>query len=154
MFDKLKSVEARFDEINEKLMDPNVVSDQANYTSLMKELKNLTPVVEKYREHEKARESFDEAKALLDEGGMDKDFKEMAEEQLQESKEQMETAAEELKILLLPKDPDDEKSVIIEIRGGAGGDEAALFANTLYRMYSMHAETKRWKVEILNANQT
>lgn len=154
MFDKLKSAETRFEEINEKLMDPNIVSDQAGYTALMKELKTLTPVVEKYREYAAAKKSADEARELLDEGGLERDFRDMVEQELQEGREKMDTCAEELKILLLPRDPNDEKSVIIEIRGGAGGDEAALFANSLYRMYSMYAENKRWKTEILNANQT
>ena len=154
MFEKLKDVAARYEQINEKLMDPVVVSDNSQYKSLMKEHKNLTPIVEKYREYEKAEASFEEARELLDEGGLDKDFKEMVEEQLNTSRDEMERLGEELKILLLPKDPNDDKNVIIEIRGGAGGDEAALFAHSLFRMYSMYAETKRWKTEILSANET
>ena len=121
---------------------------------LMKEFKNLTPVVEKYREYEKAANSFNEAKELLEAGGMDKDFKEMVQSEFDESKKDMEKFSDELTILLLPKDPNDDKSVIIEIRGGAGGEEAALFANSLYRMYSMYAESKGWKQEILNAHPT
>jgi peptide chain release factor 1 len=97
---------------------------------------------------------MDEARELLDEGGLDRDFREMVDAEWNENRDKIETISEELKILLLPRDPNDDKSVIIEIRGGAGGDEAALFANTLYRMYSMYAEQKRWKTEILNANQT
>ncbi len=97
---------------------------------------------------------MDEAKSLLDEGGMEKDFREMVEEEYAESKEKIETISEELKILLLPKDPNDEKNVIVEIRGGAGGDEAALFANSLYRMYTMYAESRHWKSEVLSANPT
>lgn len=154
MFEKLKDVAARYEQINEKLMDPVVVSDNSQYKSLMKEHKNLTPIVEKYREYEKAEASFEEARELLDEGGLDKDFKEMVEEQLNTSRDEMERLGEELKILLLPKDPNDDKNVIIEIRGGAGGDEAALFAHSLFRMYSMYAENKRWKTEILSANET
>ena len=154
MFDKLKDVAARYEQINEKLMDPAVITDNNQYKNLMKEHKNLTPIVEKFREYEKAREAFEEAKMLLDEGGLDKEFKEIVEEQLSSGKEDMESLGEELKILLLPKDPNDDKNVIIEIRGGAGGDEAALFANSLYRMYSMFAESKRWKTEILSASET
>ena len=154
MFEKLKDVAARYEQINEKLMDPTVVSDNNQYKTLMKEHKNLTPIVEKYREYEKAEDSLEEAKELLEEGGLDKDFKEIVEEQMTTSRDEIERLGEELKILLLPKDPNDDKNVIIEIRGGAGGDEAALFANSLFRMYSMYAETKRWKTEILSANET
>ena len=154
MFEKLKDVAARYEQINEKLMDPTVVSDNNQYKTLMKEHKNLTPIVEKYREYEKAEASLEEAKELLEEVGLDKDFKEIVEEQMTTSRDEIERLGEELKILLLPKDPNDDKNVIIEIRGGAGGDEAALFANSLFRMYSMYAETKRWKTEILSANET
>ena len=154
MFEKLKGVAARYEQINEKLMDPAVVSDNNQYKSLMKDHKNLTPIVEAYREYEKAQSSLEEAKELLEEGGLEKDFKEIVEEQLSSSREDMERLAEQLKILLLPKDPNDDKNVIIEIRGGAGGDEAALFANSLFRMYSMFAESKRWKTEVLSANET
>jgi len=154
MFDKLQNANGRFDEINNLLMDPNIVSDNQNYTALMKELKTLAPVVEKYREYKAAEKAADDAREMLNEGGLDRDFKEMVEEELSQSKARMEICGEELKILLLPRDPNDDKNVIIEIRGGAGGDEAALFANTLFRMYSMYAESKRWKSEVLNANQT
>jgi len=154
MFDKLKNAEDRYEEINHKLMDPAVVSDNQNYKSLMKELKALTPIVEKYREYSAAKKAMEEAKELLDEGGLDRDFREMVEEELNENRDKLDTVSQELKILLLPQDPNDDKSVIIEIRGGAGGDEAALFANSLYRMYTMYAETRRWKTEILSANQT
>ena len=122
--------------------------------SLMKEYKNLTPVVEKYREYCKCRKAMDDAKEMLDEGGLDKDMKELAQLEFDENRESLETISEELKILLLPKDPNDSKNVIIEIRGGAGGDEASLFANSLYRMYTMYAEARRWKTEVLNANET
>ena len=154
MFEKLKNVEDRYEEINNRLMDPAVVSDNEQYKNLMKEYKNLTPIVEKYREYTGVKKTLDEAKSLLDEGGMEKDFREMVEEEYAESKEKIETISEELKILLLPKDPNDEKNVIVEIRGGAGGDEAALFANSLYRMYTMYAESRHWKSEVLSANPT
>ena len=154
MFEKLKNVEDRYEEINNRLMDPAVVGDNEQYKNLMKEYKNLTPIVEKYREYTGVKKTLDEAKSLLDEGGMEKDFREMVEEEYAESKEKIETISEELKILLLPKDPNDEKNVIVEIRGGAGGDEAALFANSLYRMYTMYAESRHWKSEVLSANPT
>ena len=154
MIEKLKAVEKRYTEIGEELMLPQTVSDNNLYKKLMQEHKHLTPIVEKYREYVAAEQSYEEAKALLSEGGLDKDFKELAEEELKESKENMEVYFEELKILLLPRDPNDDKNVIIEIRGGAGGEEAALFANSLMRMYTMYAESKRWKNEVLSMNAT
>ena len=154
MFEKLKILEERFEEINEKLMDPDVINDNEQYKNLMKEYKSLSPIIEKYREYKKVQEAFDEAKELLDNGGLDKDFKDMVQLEYEENKEKIEQSKEELKILLLPKDPNDDKNVIIEIRGGAGGEEASLFANSLYRMYTMYAESKGWKMEVLNANET
>lgn len=154
MIEKVRLTEQRYNELSNKLSEPGIADDQKLFTDLMKEFKNLTPVVEKYREYEKAANSFNEAKELLEAGGMDKDFKEMVQSEFDESKKDMEKFSDELTILLLPKDPNDDKSVIIEIRGGAGGEEAALFANSLYRMYSMYAESKGWKQEILNAHPT
>lgn len=154
MIEKLKFAEERFEEISNNLMDPTVISDTERYRSLMKEYKSLEPIVEKYREYNTAKESFEEAKMMLDEGGLDKDFKEIVEEQYHGSQEQMAKCYDEMTILLLPRDPNDDKSVIVEIRGGAGGDEAALFANTLYRMYSMYSQSKGWKSDILSSNQT
>ena len=154
MFEKLEIFKKRNNEITKLLCDPNVVSDQEKYKSLMKEQKNLTPVVDKYNEYEKAKHDAEEAKQLLNEGGLDKDFKEMVESELESARNSIEKIEEELKILLLPKDPHDDRNVIIEIRGGAGGEEAALFSGVLFRMYSMYAEAKRWKIEILNSNET
>ena len=154
MIEKVRLMEQRYNELSNKLSEPGIADDQKLFTDLMKEFKTLTPVVEKYREYEKAANSFNEAKELLEAGGMDKDFKEMVQSEFDESKKDMEKFSDELTILLLPKDPNDDKSVIIEIRGGAGGEEAALFANSLYRMYSMYAESKGWKQEILNAHPT
>ncbi len=154
MFDKLSSVEGRFEEVGELLMKPETVMDNELYKKLMKEHKQLTPIVEKYREYKAAKQAEEEARMLLDEGGLDKDFKELVEEELNGAKAKIEETSEELKILLLPKDPNDDKNVIVEIRGGAGGDEAALFAGNLMRMYSMYAESRRWKMEIINANET
>lgn len=152
MFEKLLEIEQHFDELSEQLQDPDVVSNQENYTKLMKEYKRLTPIVETFRALKKAQNDENDAKELLDSG--DKELKELAEEELKAAKEQIEQLSEQLKILLLPTDPNDDRSVIVEIRGGAGGEEAALFAGSLYRMYSMYAESKGWKTEIINANET
>ncbi len=154
MTDKLKKVEERFEFINEKLCQSDVVSDMEQYKKLMQELKTLTPVVEKYREFKAAESTVAEARELLEAGGLEKDFREMVQEEFEESREKLEVLREELKILLLPRDPNDDKNVIVEIRGGAGGEEASLFAGVLYRMYSMYAETKGWKTEVLNSNPT
>ncbi len=154
MLDKLSGIEERFEKINEQLCLPETVSDQEKYTRLMKELRSLTPVVEKYREYKKIAETLNESKELLEAGGLDKDFRELVQEEFEQAKTDIETATEELKILLLPRDPNDDKNVIVEIRGGAGGEEAALFANSLFRMYSMYAERKGFKTEILSENPT
>lgn len=154
MFDKLLGIEERFEKVNEQLCDPATVSDQQLYTKLMKELKQLTPIVEKFREYKSYKDTFEESKMLLDEGGMDKDFKEMVQEEYETAKVQQDVCWEELKILLLPRDPNDDRNVIMEIRGGAGGEEAALFANSLFRMYTMYAEARGWKMEILSENPT
>ncbi len=154
MLDKLAAIEEKFEQINAQLFDPDVVSDIQKYKKLMQETKHLTPIVEKYRELKKAQNDYDEAKMMLDEGGLDKELKEMAQMELTENAEIIEKSQEELKILLLPRDPNDDKNVIVEIRGGAGGEESALFANSLFRMYSMYAETKGWKSEILSSSPT
>ena len=154
MIEKLQEVENRFEEVNELVCNPDIVCDQEKYTKLMRELKHLTPVVEKFREYKKAKASEEESRAMLDEGGMDADFAQMVKEEYEQSREDMERIEEELKVLLLPRDPNDDKNVIIEIRGGAGGEESALFAGVLFRMYSMYAEKKGFKIEIINANET
>lgn len=154
MLDKLKNVEERYEKLNSELFDPDVVSDMDKYTALMKEVKNLTPIVEKYREYIKADNAVNEAKEMLDGGGLDRDFQEMVRQEYEDERIHRETCVEELKILLLPKDPNDDKNVIVEIRGGAGGEEASLFAGSLFRMYSMYAEAKGWKSEMLNSNPT
>ncbi|MBQ8180866.1 MAG: peptide chain release factor 1 [Ruminococcus sp.] len=154
MFEKLAVMAEKYNEIGEKLSDPNIVSDNQLYTQLMKDYKNMTPIIEKYNEYQKALSSFSDAKEMLDDGITDREMKELAQAELEEAKSDMERIAQELKILLLPKDPNDDKNVIIEIRGGAGGEEASLFANSLYRMYTMYAEARGWKQEILSANPT
>ena len=153
MIEKLKELAEKYDEIKESLSDPDIVSDIAKYTALMKEYKNLTPIAEKYKEYEKTAKETKEAEELLN-STLEKDFKEMVEEEYLAGKEKLSSLENELKILLLPKDPNDEKNVIMEIRGGAGGEEAALFAAELFRMYSMYAEKKGYKVEVLSENET
>lgn len=154
MLDKLLPVERRYDEISQLLMDPKVIGDNLRYRDLMKEYKNLGPLVEKIRTYQKVLDTLEEARSLLDGGGLDKEFREMLQEELASSKEEADVLVEEIRILLLPKDPNDDKNVIVEIRGGAGGEEAALFVNSLFRMYTMYAESRRWKVEVLGANPT
>jgi len=154
MLDKLKSVAERYDQINQQLLDPNIASDNKTYTTLMRELKGISPVVEKYNEYSNAKRAADEAKEVLADSSQDKEFRQLAEEELGRGREICERCVEELKILLLPRDPNDDKNVIVEIRGGAGGDEAALFAAALYRMYTMYAEGRRWKTDVLTSHQT
>ncbi len=154
MLNKLKGAEERFEEITSMLYNPDIISDMELYSSLLKEQKNLSPVVEKYREYKAAEETLNESRNLLSEGGLDKDFKEMVLEEFEQAKIDTARIYEELKILLLPKDPNDDKNVIVEIRGGAGGEESALFAGVLYRMYSMYAESKGFKTETLYSNPT
>ncbi|MGN1134836.1 MAG: peptide chain release factor 1 [Oscillospiraceae bacterium] len=154
MLEKLKLTEEKYNDIAEKLMDPDIINDTKAYASYMKEYKNLTPVVEKYREYCKILSEKKDAEELLSDKTIDEEMKELAATELEDAKSKLEEISEELKIMLLPKDPNDDKNVIIEIRGGAGGEEAALFANSLYRMYTMYAESKRWKIEVLNINAT
>ena len=154
MLEKLTRVEKRFEEVNALLCSSDVASDIEKYTSLMKELKQLTPVVEKFRELKRAEATRDEALALLEGSEADGEFKEMLREELDEAKKQIVTLTQELKVLLLPKDPNDDRNVIVEIRGGAGGEESALFAYDLFRMYSMYAEAKGFRIEVMNLNET
>lgn len=154
MIDKLEQVELRFEKVNELICEPEVVNDQNQYKELMRELKNLTPVVECFRAYKEADKTEKEALELLSDASQDKDFKELLEEEYKESKQKKEELYNELKTLLLPKDPNDYRNVIIEIRGGAGGDEAALFAGSLFRMYSMYAESRGWKTDVMNINET
>lgn len=154
MFDKLDAAKRRLEEINNKLTDPSIINNQNVYKKLMKEIKNLTPIVDSYDKYQKAKDEFNEARDILKEGGLDKDFREIVKQQYDDNEKKMEDISNQLKILLLPKDPNDDKNVIVEIRGGAGGDEAALFAGDLYRMYNMYAEKKGWKTELLNASET
>ena len=150
MFEKLEDVEKRFEEISKKISDPEVIARQSEWQKLMKEHAAMVDVVEKYREYKKANEDLEQAKEMLN----DKELKELAEVEIEEIKAKLPKIEEELKILLIPKDPDDDKNIICEIRAGAGGEEAALFAGTLFRMYSMYAESKHWKIDVLNENET
>lgn len=154
MFEKLQSAEEKFEEISQKLTDPEIISDNEQYKNLMKEYKKLSPLIEKYRAYKKAKADFEEAKEMLEAGSLDKEFKEIVQEEFETNRDKMEQLTDEIRILLLPTDPNDDKNVIVEIRGGAGGEEAALFAHSLFRMYSMYAESKGWKVDILNLNET
>ena len=154
MFDKLQGIEDKLEKINSSLCDPEVVSNQEEYKKLMREAKTLTPIVEKFREYKKTNSDLTEAKEMLADSSLDKEFRDMASEEVAEAQKKTEELKEELKVLLLPKDPNDYKNVIVEIRGGAGGEEAALFAGSLFRMYSMYAERKGWKTEIMNENPT
>lgn len=154
MLNKLALAEERFEEICQMLYDPAVIADIEQYSALLKEHKNLEPIITKFREYKSAEDTLKESRAMLDEGGLDKDFREMVQEEYELAKESTATLYDELKILLLPKDPNDDRNVIVEIRGGAGGEESALFAGVLYRMYSMYAESRRWKTEVLSSNPT
>ena len=154
MFENLAGVEGRYLELEQQLADPEVVSDIKQYTALLKEHKNMTPVVETYRVYKKAEEDLEEAKAILEDSGSDKEFRDLAQEEMAAAKETLEETAEKLKILLLPRDPNDDKNVIVEIRSGAGGEEAALFAGSLLRMYTMYAEAQGFKTEVLSSNPT
>lgn len=154
MLEKLAVFEKRFEELTRKLYDGAVAADPERYTQIMKELRELEPVALKYKEYKNTLEQQQQAKELLHEPGLEKELKEMAEQELAEAKAQADALEEELKILLLPKDPNDDRNVIMEIRGGAGGEEAALFCSVLFRMYSMYAEKRGWKAELVNANQT
>ena len=150
MFQRLDDVEKRYEELNKLIADPNVISNQNEWKKLMKEHSDLEDVVMKYREYKKVKQDFEDAKELLS----DPEMKDFAEDEMEKAKEKMPKIEEELKILLIPKDPNDDSNVICEIRAGAGGEEAALFAGTLFRMYSMYAEKNHWKLEVLNENET
>ena len=153
MFDKLSFIEKQFDELAERISDPAVIADQETWRKLCKEHSDLTPIVDKYREYKSNKETIEDAKIMMDDPETDKEFKEMLVEESKQAKENIARIEEELKILLLPKDPNDDKNVMVEIRGGAGGDEAALFAGDLFRMYSMYADSKRWKTEVMSLNE-
>ena len=150
MFEKLEAVEKRYEELTKMISDPDIIANQIEWQKLMKEHASMEDVVAKFREYKNVKKTMDDAQELM----QDPDMKDLAEEEYYSSKEMLPKIEEELKVLLIPKDPDDDRNIICEIRGGAGGEEAALFAGTLFRMYSMYAEKKHWKLEVLNENET
>jgi len=153
MLDKLDVIENRFAEVTRSLASPDVVDDQAKYRRLMREHKALSPIVEKYAEYKRASGDEEQAKELLG-TPQEPEIKDMAQEELARAKSEKKRIGDELKIMLLPRDPNDDRNVIVEIRGGTGGEEAALFAGSLYRMYSMYAQLKGWSTEVLSLNET
>ena len=153
MFDRLVEIENKYENLADQINDPDIISNQTQWRKLMKEYSDMTPIVEKYREYRAAKESIEESLMMLEEK-LDDEFRELVKEELAENKEKVETLKQEITILLLPKDPNDEKNVIVEIRGGVGGDEAALFAERLFRMYARYAERRKWRVEIMSFNES
>ena len=152
MFDKLEDLRIRLDEILNELQEPDVANDQNRFRKLMKEQNDLTPIVEAYNEYKECKQAIEDSLEMLEEES-DEEMRELAKEELNDNKKRVEELEQELKILLLPKDPNDEKNVIVEIRAGAGGDEAALFAAEIYRMYMHYAESQRWKVELVEREE-
>ncbi len=150
MFDKLEAVEKRYEELTQMISDPEVIANQTEWQKAMKEHAGIEEVVQKFREYKKVKQTMIDAEELM----QDPEMKDLASEEYYSAKEKLPEIEEELKILLIPKDPDDDRNIICEIRGGAGGEEAALFAGTLFRMYTMYSERKHWKLEILNENET
>ena len=150
MFQKLEDVEKRYEDLTKKISDPEVIAQNKEWQKMMKEHSELTPIVEKYREYKKLQKSIKDSEEMLS----DPELKELAQDEIKNAKERLPQIEEEIKILLIPKDPDDDKNTICEIRAGTGGEEAALFAGELFRMYSMYSERKHWKLEVLNENAT
>ena len=152
MFDRLEDLLIRLEEILSELQEPDVASDQNRFRKLMKEQNDLTPIVEAYKEYKTCKQAIEDSLQMLEEES-DEELRELAKEELNDSKARVEELERELKILLLPKDPNDDKNVVVEIRAGAGGDEAALFAAEIYRMYIHYAESRRWKVELVECEE-
>ena len=153
MFENLKALEEKYEELNKIVADPSTMNDMDKWKAYMKEISDTEPIIQKYREFKQTRDDIEGSKQILEEE-KDEELRELAKMELSEKEELMEKVQNELKLLLIPKDPNDEKNVIVEIRGGAGGDEAALFAGVLFRMYSMYASARNWKVEMMSANET
>ena len=152
MFERIEEIEIKHVELEDKVNDPEIIADQAQWRKLMKEYSDITPIIEKYREYKTAKQAIEDSLEMLKDTD-DDEMKSLLKEELSESKAKVEMLTDEINLLLLPKDPNDDKNVIVEIRGGAGGDEAALFASDLFRMYSRYAETRRWKTEIMSLNE-
>lgn len=153
IFDRLEDTANRYEDITAELGSPDVVNDQTRFRNLMKEQANLAPIIAAYTEYKSCKQNVEDSLVMLEEES-DEELKEMAKEELNDSKKRIEELENELKILLLPKDPNDDKDIVVEIRAGAGGDEAALFAAELFRMYTHFVEAKGWKIEIVNADET
>ena len=153
IFGRLEDLVHRYEDITLELSNPDVVNDQKRFRDLMKEQNDITPIVNAYNEYKSCKQNIEDSLTMLDEEN-DEELKELAKEELNDSKKRAEELENELKILLLPKDPNDDKDIIVEIRAGAGGDEAALFAAELFRMYTHYAESRRWKVEVVNSDET
>ncbi len=154
MYDKLDFIQEKYDELAMKVSDPAIINDQAVWQKHIKEMSEMEPIVNKYREYKKAKDNLADTKEMLDEGGLDEELREMAKMELSELEDKLEILTDELRILLLPKDPNDDKNVILEIRAGTGGEEAALFGNDLLRMYMRYAERNRWKTEMMDLSDT
>ena len=153
LVDKLQVIEDKFMDLEQRISDPEIIARQQEWQKLTRQHASLTDTVETFRTYKKVLSGLDEAMEVLEDKSLDEDFRAMAQEELKEFKEQREELEGKLHILLLPKDPNDDKNIIIEIRGGAGGDEAALFAGDLFRMYTKYAETQGWKCDIIDANE-
>lgn len=151
MLERLADIEKRYIDLSDKINDPEVISNNEEWRKLMKEHSDISPIVEKYREYKETEEAVEEAREMLDDS--DEEMKALAKEEFSEGRKKLDELRDELTVLLLPKDPNDEKNVIVEIRGGAGGDEANIFAGDLFRMYSRYAERRHWKIEIMNTNE-
>lgn len=154
MFDKLSFISDKYNALTEKVSDPQIIADQSKWQKYAKELSELEPIVKKFQEYQQVKKSIAESKELLNESSSDEELRELAKLELSEMEDKVEPLEEELKVLLLPKDPNDEKNVILEIRAGTGGDEAALFGSDLFRMYSRYAERRGWKTELMEMNET
>lgn len=154
MLNKLDFIQEKYKELSDKVSDPEIIADQPVWQKHMKEMGEMEPIVNKYKEYKKAEEDLTGAKDMLSEGGFDDEIKELAKMEISDLEDKIEKLSEELKILLLPKDPNDEKNVILEVRAGTGGEEAALFGSDLLRMYMRYAERRRWKVELIDVNDT
>lgn len=154
MLDRLEELQKRYIELSDKINDPDIISNNELWRKLMKEHSDITPIINKYNEYKKVKNDCDESREMLEDSSLDSELRQLAKEEFSENTKKIETIKNELKILLLPKDPNDEKNVIVEIRSGTGGDEAALFVGDLFRMYSKYAERRKWKIEILNAAES
>lgn len=154
MLNKLDFIQEKYKELSDKVSDPEIIADQPVWQKHMKEMGEMEPIVNKYKEYKKAEEDLTGAKDMLSEGGLDDEIKELAKMEISDLEDKIEKLSEELKILLLPKDPNDEKNVILEVRAGTGGEEAALFGSDLLRMYMRYAERRRWKAELIDVNDT